>query len=117
MLRRWDEIIDICIRLEEKGIFKINRVNTMSYQLFDIDDVMRFSITDYTGELKTLYRLSDNDTCYIPEILTKAFERKTLEWVSSTVEISNKLAAVALKYNEDCFQLREDIRTVLKDHI
>lgn len=74
-------------------------------------------IPDYTGELKTLYRLSDEDTCYVPEILVKAFERKSIEWISSTTEITNKLVQVALKHNEDSFQLREDIRTVLKDHI
>lgn len=117
MLRRWDEIIDICIRLQEKGIFKIQRVGPISYHIFDKDGVLLYHIPDYTGELKTLYRLSDEDTCYVPEILVKAFERKSLEWISSTVEITDKLVQVALKYHEDSFQLREDIRTVLKDHI
>lgn len=76
-----------------------------------------YHIPDYTGELKTLYRLSDEDTCYVPEILAKAFESKSIEWISSTTEITNKLVHVALKHNEDTFQLREDIRTVLKGHI
>ena len=117
MIRRWDEIIDICIRLQEKGIFKIRRVGPISYHIFDKDGVLLYHIPDYTGELKTLYRLSDEDTCYVPEILVKAFERKSLEWISSTVEITDKLVQVALRYHEDSFQLREDIRTVLKDHI
>lgn len=117
MLRRWDEIIDICMRLTEKGIYKITRINPISYQTFDKNDVLLYHITDYTRELGTLYRLSGDDTCYVPEILVKAFERKSLEWISSTVEITDKLVQVALKYHEDSFQLREDIRTVLKDHI
>lgn len=117
MIRRWDEVIDICVRLQEKGIFKIKRVGPISYHTFDKDGVLLYHIPDYTGELKTLYRLSDDDTCYVPEILVKAFERKSLEWISSTVDITNKLVMVALKHNEDSFQLREDIRTVLKDHI
>ncbi|MBF1762485.1 MAG: hypothetical protein HXP18_00925 [Veillonella sp.] len=117
MLRRWDEIIDICIRLQEKGIFKIQRVGPISSHTFDKDGVLLYHIPYYTGELKTLYRLSDEDTCYVPEILVKAFERKPLEWISSTTEITNKLVQVALRYHEDSFQLREDIRTVLKDHI
>lgn len=117
MIRRWDEVIDICVRLQEKGIFKIKRVGPISYHTFNKDDVLLYHIPDYTGELKTLYRLSDDDTCYVPEILVKAFERKSLEWISSTVDITNKLVQVALRYHEDCSQLRKDIRTVLKDHI
>lgn len=117
MLRRWDEIIDICIRLQQKGIFKIKRVGPISYDTFDKDCTQLYHIPDYTGELQTLYRLSDEDTCYVPEILVKAFERKSLEWISSTVEITDKLVQVVLRHHEDSFQLREDIRTVLKDHI
>lgn len=117
MIRRWDEIIDICIRLQENGILKIKRVGSISYHVFDKDDILLYHIPDYTGELATLYRLSDSDICYIPEILAKAFERKSLEWVSSTVGITNKLVMVALRHNEDTVQLREDIRTVLKNHI
>ena len=117
MIRRWDEIIDICIRLQQKDIFKVQRVRPISYHVFDKDGVPLYHIPDYTGELQTLYRLSDEDTCYVQEILVKAFERKSLEWISSTVEITDRLVQVALKYHEDSSQLREDIRTVLKDHI
>lgn len=117
MIRRWDEIIDICIRLQQKDIFKIQRVGPISYHVFDKDGVLLYHIPDYTGELQTLYRLSDEDTCYVPEILVKAFEHKSLEWTSSTVEIVDKLVQVSLRHHEDSSQLRENIRAVLKDHI
>lgn len=95
-------------------------MNIISYDKY-INDYRFYTgvtcVISDTGELQTLYRLSNEDTCYVPEILVQAFERKSLEWISSTVEITDKLVQVALKYHEDSFQLREDIHTVLKDHI